>query len=159
MAEHEAPVPPPASGAPIAGDADDEHLRLLAVFHSVLAVIAGLFALFPVVHLLVGLTVLAGGFGASDPKEALAGRMMGCFFVGIAGMWMLFGAALAAGLALAGGYLRQRRNYTFCLVVAGLACAFTPLGTVLGVFTLIVLLRDSVRAKFGRPPFRTTPGP
>lgn len=156
MSEPGTPVPPLASAAPIAGDPDDEHLRLLSVFHYVLAVIAGLFALFPVFHLIVGLVALAGGFGETDPKEALAGRMMGCFFVGFSGMWMLCGAALAAGLALAGGFLRQRRHYTFCLVVAALACAFTPLGTVLGIFTLIVLLRDSVRAKFGLPPVTRT---
>lgn len=153
---------PAATSAPAAGpaavDPDDEHLRLLSSFHYVLAVIAGLFALFPVFHLVVGWMALLGGFGETDPKEALAGRMMGLFFVGFAGMWMLFGAALATGLALAGGFLRRRRHYTFCLVVAGLACCFTPLGTVLGIFTLLVLLRDSVRIKFGRPPFATTPG-
>ena len=151
-------APPSPVVAPAAVDPDDEHLRLLSAFHFVLAVIAGLFALFPVVHLVVGWMALLGGFGETDPKEALAGRMMGCFFVGFAGMWMLFGAALATGLALAGGFLRRRRHYTFCLVVAGLACAFTPLGTVLGIFTLLVLLRDSVRTKFGRPPFTATPG-
>lgn len=156
MSEPAAPSVPAPAPAPV--DPDDEHLRLLSAFHYVLAVIAGLFALFPVFHLIVGWMAIVGGFGETDPKEALAGRMMGCFFVGFAGMWMLFGAALATGLALAGSFLRRRRHYTFCLVVAGVACAFTPLGTVLGIFTLLVLLRDSVRAKFGRVPFAATPG-
>ena len=33
--------------------------------------------------------------------------------------------------------------------MAGLECILMPFGTVLGVFTLIVLMRDSVKALFG----------
>ncbi len=32
--------------------------------------------------------------------------------------------------------------------MAGVACMFMPFGTVLGVFTIIVLLRDSVKELF-----------
>ena len=49
---------------------------------------------------------------------------------------------------LAGWWLAKRKHYWFCFVVACLACAFSPLGTVLGVFTIIVLLRPSVKALF-----------
>jgi hypothetical protein len=48
----------------------------------------------------------------------------------------------------AGRYLSRHVNRTFCLVVAGIECVFTPFGTVLGVFTIIVLMRDSVRELF-----------
>jgi hypothetical protein len=41
---------------------------------------------------------------------------------------------------------RQRR--TFCMVIAALNCMNAPLGTLLGVFTFIVLGRDSVRLEF-----------
>ena len=34
------------------------------------------------------------------------------------------------------------------MVVAGVACTFAPLGTALGVFTIIVLMRDSVKELF-----------
>jgi hypothetical protein len=33
--------------------------------------------------------------------------------------------------------------------MAGVACMFMPFGTVLGVFTIVVLLRDSVKELFG----------
>jgi len=36
----------------------------------------------------------------------------------------------------------------FCLIVAGIICIFMPLGTILGVFTIIVLVRPSVKAMF-----------
>jgi hypothetical protein len=35
--------------------------------------------------------------------------------------------------------------------MAGVECLFMPVGTVLGVFTIIVLVRDSVKELFGRP--------
>jgi len=34
--------------------------------------------------------------------------------------------------------------------MAAVACAFGPFGTVLGVFTIIVLMRDPVKELFGR---------
>ena len=34
------------------------------------------------------------------------------------------------------------------MIVAGLNCVHIPLGTVLGVFTLVVLMRDSVRESY-----------
>ena len=39
-------------------------------------------------------------------------------------------------------YLKRRKARTFCMVVAGLGCILIPYGTLLGVFTLIVLGRD-----------------
>jgi len=54
---------------------------------------------------------------------------------------------------LVGVALRRRRYYTFCLVAAGLTCFDIPLGTALGVATLIVLLRPSTERLFsGLPP-------
>jgi hypothetical protein len=49
-----------------------------------------------------------------------------------------------------GRCLRQHKHYIFCLVMAALMCTNAPLGTILGVFTFIVLLRPEVQAKFGR---------
>jgi hypothetical protein len=38
------------------------------------------------------------------------------------------------------------------MIMAGVNCAWFPFGTVLGVFTFIVLLRTSVRAMYEIPP-------
>lgn len=54
----------------------------------------------------------------------------------------------AALLLFAGRFLSQRRHWLFCLIVAGLSCLNMPLGTVLGVFTIIVLNRESVKSLF-----------
>jgi ABC-type glycerol-3-phosphate transport system permease component len=44
--------------------------------------------------------------------------------------------------------LKLQKNYTFCLVMSGLALASFPFGTVLGIFSFIVLMRDSVKKLF-----------
>jgi hypothetical protein len=49
---------------------------------------------------------------------------------------------------ISGFCLRARRCRTFSLVVAGVNCLHLPLGTVLGVFTIIVLSRESVREAY-----------
>jgi hypothetical protein len=43
--------------------------------------------------------------------------------------------------------------------MAALACMLAPFGTVLGVFTIIVLMRESVRVAFGQPVGTRTAGP
>ena len=38
---------------------DEEHLRLLSIFHFVVAGMTALFALFPIIHLLIGLAIVS----------------------------------------------------------------------------------------------------
>ncbi len=42
-----------------------------------------------------------------------------------------------------------RRHRTFSIVIASLSCMSFPFGTILGVFTLIVLVRPSVKILYG----------
>jgi hypothetical protein len=129
---------------------DVEHLRLLSIFHYVVAGIGALFACFPVFHLVLGLVMLFAPqileHGPRGNPEAL--RLVGSFFVVIAAAVMLTGWTISFCVCLAGRYLGRRQHYTFCLVMAGILCLFAPFGTVLGVFTIIVLVRPSVRALF-----------
>ena len=128
---------------------DFEHLRLLSIFHYVVAGLALLFALFPIIHLFLGIAMVTGLIEPSS--EEPPPRFVGWILIAVAVVWMLFGSAFAACLAVAGRYLSQRRHHTYCLVMAAISCAFMPFGTVLGVFTIIVLSRQSVRLLFGKP--------
>jgi len=58
------------------------------------------------------------------------------------GAIFLFGMLLNV---LSAVFLWQRRRRVFSFVVGGLNCLQIPFGTALGVFTIIVLSRDSVR--------------
>ena len=126
---------------------DNEHLKLLAIFHYVAAGMAAVFACIPLIHFSLGLALATGTFPDTDPE----GRTVGAVMAVVAGLLILMGWLFAALVALCGRSLQQRRRYTFCLIVAGVECLFMPVGTVLGVFTIIVLLRDSVKGQFGLP--------
>jgi len=129
---------------------DVEALSLLSVFHYVLAGVQALFASFPILHFLLGAVMVFApkSLGQGGSRFALA--LMGGFFMAFSGAWMLVGWTLAVCLVLAGRNLTLRKRYLFCLVVAGIeAMLCIPFGTVLGVLTIFVLVRPSVRQAFG----------
>lgn len=72
-------------------------------------------------------------------------------FVIFGGLVCLGAWAFAVCFFLSARWLAARRNWTFCFVVACIACLQVPLGTALGVFTILVLQRPSVKGIFGRP--------
>ena len=126
---------------------DAQHLRLLAIFHYVLGGIIALFAFFPIIHVVMGLWMILAPDSMSSvdpPPPAIIGWM----FAGIGGMAMLTGWIFAGCVIAAGRCLARRRRYLYCLVIAALLCMFMPLGTVLGVFTIIVLSRATVKQEF-----------
>ena len=134
---------------------DQEHLRLLSVFHYVVGGITALFSLFPIFHLIFGLVMILAPEKFGSQGEAPP-AFMGWFFVILAGVFIAVGLTIAAVIIAAGRFLSRRTRYMFCLVVAGVECLFMPFGTVLGVFTIIVLMRESVKQAFlanaGSPP-------
>jgi len=126
---------------------DEDQLKLLSVFHYVVGGIAGLVAMFPIVHVVIGLMFLIRPQefeGQNGPPPVLIGLM----FVIIPAVFILAGWILAAFVIAAGRSLAKRKHYKFCLVVAGVECIFMPLGTILDVLTIIVLMRESTKQLF-----------
>lgn len=125
---------------------DADHLRILAVFHYVFAGLALLGIGFLALHYLIMRTVMSPEVLAQSrnppPPEFL--NLFVWFYAFFAAM-MVIGGVLNL---LVANNLRKRRSRMFCMVVAGLNCLQFPFGTVLGVFTLVTLSRDSVRIMF-----------
>ena len=126
---------------------DSEHLNLLAIFHYVVAGLA-----------LLGLGFVALHFGLMNAlmshPEAWKGpgpnsQMPPPQFITMFKAFYLVGAVVMVlamvGNILSGIFIHRRKNRMFSLVIAGLNCLQIPFGTILGVFTIIVLARDSVR--------------
>jgi hypothetical protein len=127
---------------------DQEHLDLLAIFHYVLAGMTALLACLPLIHLTIGIVFLVANFDGPNAPPRVIGLLMVIF----AGFFILVGWTLALLILLAGRRLKRRAAWNFCLVVAAIECIFMPFGTVLGVFTIIVLSRKSVKELFGLKP-------
>jgi hypothetical protein len=132
--------------------AEDQNLRILAVFHYVVAGLVALFSLFPIIHIVMGTLMVLGKFDdGSNPPPAI----FGWFFIGMGAAFILAGMVFAACYAYVGWCLSRRRHYLYCLVMAGIGCMFFPFGTVLGVFTIIELQKETVRRLF----VGSAPGP
>jgi hypothetical protein len=140
-------------------DQNTEHLRLLSIFHYVVAGLAAIFSFFPLIYTAMGAFFL---WAAQHPNPKQTGEpppeFLGWIFIGFGLFFFLLGLAMATCIFIAGRALAKRTRYWFAFVVACIECLFMPFGTILGVFTLIVLSRESVRQLFAPPPFSQSCG-
>ena len=74
---------------------DFEHLKLLSIFHYVVAGLVALFACFPLIHFFVGLGIVTGAF-EDAPGEA---QLIGVFFMVFAGLFIMTGWAMLINLS------------------------------------------------------------
>jgi hypothetical protein len=126
---------------------DEQHLKLLSIFHYVVAGMTACTGCLPIIHLVIGMAALSGKLEPSqNGREEVA--LMGWLFTGFASVAIVAMWSLAVVVLFAGRFLQQRRRPTYCLVVAALECLWMPFGTVLGVFTIVVLMRPSVQQLF-----------
>jgi hypothetical protein len=126
---------------------DEDHLRLLSIFHYVVGGLSALFALFPIIHMLMGFFLILAPEKLGNKGDAPP-AFIGWFLVAIAACFMLAGWIFATLVILTGRFLARRKYYTFCFVMAVIESLFMPFGTVLAVFTLVVLLREPVKRMF-----------
>lgn len=129
---------------PVKLEQQKKYLDLLAVFHYVVAGIAALISMFALIY------VVLGGVMAANPQAFADGgdpppQFVGCIILGIGLFILALGWGYAALTFYAGRCLARRRRFTLCLVSAAISCAFSPFGTVLGIFTIIVLMQPGVR--------------
>jgi hypothetical protein len=134
---------------------DKQYLGLLAVFHF----IGG--ALFFGLALLMLLYVGMGIVFLNMPMPTRPGSppgpspvFMGVMFIVLFGFIALVMIAQGALTCLTGYYLQRRKRWLFCMVTSAIVCVHAPIGTALGAFTIVMLMRQSVRDLFqyGEPP-------
>ncbi|MCI0486475.1 MAG: hypothetical protein L0229_07725 [Blastocatellia bacterium] len=138
---------------------DEEHLRLLRIGYLVDGWTSLFFAFFPLIYVIVGIFIVAAGPSVSrrpgDPDPAL----LGSIFVVVGIVIFVILAALAILKLLTARALGQRRSRTLCFVAAAITCLSMPYGTLLGVFTFLVLGRPSVKQLFDTETAAFPPAP
>lgn len=87
--------------------------------------------------------------GSFAPRAGAMPSSFGWVFVFMGSFALLVSEILAALTFYAGRCLARRQKKTLIQVVAALLCLHVPLGTLLGVFTLVVLGRPTVATSFG----------
>ena len=127
----------------------EENLRLLSIFHYVFAGLVAAFSCIPIIHIVLGAIMLAAPEAmCSDDCKEMPPEFLGWIFIGIGAFVMMVGLAFAGTVALAGRFLSKRKHHKFCIAVAAVCCLFMPIGTVLGVFTLITLTKPEAESLF-----------
>jgi hypothetical protein len=128
---------------------DAEHLRLLAIFHFVAAGLSLIGVLFSLLYLVLFEVLLANPevFAQSQQQQQQGPppEQVMMFFRGFLVTFVIWFLVSAVGNLLSGTFMRTRRHRAFSMIVAGINCLHIPIGTTLGVFTFVVLGRDSVR--------------
>jgi len=133
---------------------DFEHLKILSICFYVLSgltlfpVIFGLF--YMIMGVFFGVAMSSVPHRADEPPPALFGG----FFIVFGLIFAVIFGTLGALILMTGRNIAKQKSYTFCFVVACLICLWMPFGTVLGIFTIIVLMRDSVKGIFNGPNYQ-----
>lgn len=133
---------------------DLEHLKILSICFYVLSgltlfpVFFGL--LYMIMGVFFGVALSSAPRSADGPPPAIFGGIFIVFGLVFA---VIFGS-LGALILITGRNIAKQKSYTFCFVIACLICLWMPLGTVLGIFTIIVLMRDSVKGIFNGPNYQ-----
>jgi hypothetical protein len=159
------PQPPFAPSIPYAqmggggGDKDAEHLRLLALFHYIGGGMIALFASFGLLHVGFGIMMLVNpnAFPSQGPSAPPPPPFMGWMMLIMGSVIVLLGWSAGAATIVSGRLISRRRAWLFSMIVAGLNCLWMPIGTILGVFTFIVLLRPTVKAAYESNKTATSP--
>ncbi len=129
---------------------DEADLNLLSIFHYVWTGLLGcstlgIVAYFLLIAGLVASTPSSGPHSSPHDQEVAAG------IVGVIGVMMaIIMVPLFVLHLLAASALRKRSRYMLVLVMSGFTCLSVPLGTALGIWTIMVLQRPSVKALFNR---------
>ena len=125
----------------------ENRIDLLGTLHYVFGVLTALTFSIPIIHLVIGIVMLMGTINGGDA----APRAVALAFIIIPLIVIIIGWVLAA-LIIASGYLmRARRSYTFCLTISFLECLLVPLGSILGVFTILALSKEGAAKLFEQP--------
>jgi len=117
------------------------YLDILSVFHYVNGGLAALFALAALGFLGIGLGA-ATGWGKDWQPEA------GCSLVAVMILVLILLGGYAVLNLLAGRAIQTRSGYVVCLLTSAVNCLNIPLGTLLGIFTLVLLADPEVRPLF-----------
>jgi hypothetical protein len=127
-------------------------LRLLSIGYYIQAGIAAFYSILMLGYLgFAGAMLTSIARSTNDNGQNIPPALLS--FLSIVLLILLLVAGLyTVALFLAGLWLRRFRNLLFIQVVAALNCIAIPYGTVLGIFTFMVLQRPSAKHFFSNPP-------
>jgi hypothetical protein len=136
---------------------DEEHLKMLSLGYVVSAGVSAFYSLFGLLYVFMGIMMSTTHFPSpqtpANSAQTPSPAFVGWIFTGIGLAFFLSAIAVTAARFRAAWCIKHRKGRVFCMVIAGIGCLELPYGTVLGIFSFLVLGRESVVQLFcSRPP-------
>lgn len=126
-------------------DRDKRQLKIL----SKVQIIYGILNLFVSFFYYETIFILVHGY--RKVLEETNPELQVALMIGFGFVMFLIGIAILFFIILAGQSLGRHENYHFCFIVAVAECLIFPFGTIIGVSTILVLRRESVKQLFSTP--------
>ena len=124
---------------------DLKYLKILSILHYVYGGISVVFSLLPLIYIGIGILALCVAPGDANGEVP---KVFACFLIALGAVVMIMGLTVSALIIFAGRSLSKRKRWIFCFVVACLECIFIPFGTILGIISIMLLLKASVKEGF-----------
>jgi hypothetical protein len=145
-----APMPPPQGYAPPPQgyvSQDESHLNLLAILHYVYAGLLIFSGFAGAIYIVIGVGVAESmpHTRGGPPPELFA-----TIFTVVGVLIAVICWTKSAFLFWAARSMQKRQRHTLCFVMACIECIAVPMGTILGVFTIMTLNKPSVKALFAQ---------
>lgn len=126
-------------------DKDENDLRTLSIFYYIFGGLAGVSVIWHIIRFLI--TMIRNSTGSGDTlwapfaRPTMASPLLNSLFI-----FALIGA-IAVLMIITGRLIAGRRHLVFCLVIGAISL-ISPYGIILGVFTIVILMRPSTRELF-----------
>jgi len=127
---------------------DNEHLNLLSLFHLISGIFTLVYSVFMALYFgfFTFIFNLSGNFEEANsdfPFEFMSFFMLICIII------LVIAIALGVAKIFCSKFIKQKKNRIFCIVISCIECFSFPYGTLLGVLSIMVLNRNSVKEIYG----------
>ena len=129
-------------------NSNSQYLTVISILHYVLGGLTGAFSLMSLIYIGIGLSVISSDTIPSDPEFEGMFPEFGWIFLVIGLIFLVVGLTFSTCLIISGRSLAKRKRYWFSFAIACIECLSVPLGTVLGIFTIVLLSQDSVKSLY-----------
>ncbi|MCM8568530.1 hypothetical protein NE848_04020 [Gramella jeungdoensis] len=125
---------------------ENHNLNVFKVLFLIKGIFTILISFFPLIYIFMGMFIFNNEMQDHDHFG-----LTGLVFMVVGTVIFLFLMALGIVTILAGKFIGERRRYDFIFVIAVLNCFTGILGILLGIFTIIELVKPQVKQLFGKP--------
>lgn len=127
---------------------NSQYLTVLSILHYILGGLVAAFSLLSLIYIGLGVSFIASDTLPPDPELEGMVPEFGWIFLIVGLIFLVLGLTFSICLIVSGRSLAKRKRYWFSFVIACVECLSVPLGTILGIFTIVLLSQDSVKSLY-----------